>query len=112
MQTSFSKSCYNNGQLGSFFVRNDLLANVLQIVRFMFLTVLHQRIQTRAKGESCMSDTTQTQMLQMTCETLKFYRSICEVILGIHLKVRAYQKKYLSHIQTSFTLMISLVSPS
>ena len=38
-------------------------------------------------------------MLQMACETLQFYRSICEVILKIHLiegkkiKVKVYEIK-------------------
>ena len=38
-------------------------------------------IQCRVEGESCISDTAQT---QMACETLRFYRSIDEVVFKIH----------------------------
>ena len=36
---------------------------------------------TRAKGGSCKYDTTQTRMLLISCETLKFYRFIGEILL-------------------------------
>ena len=66
-------------------------------------------IHTRAKGESFILDTTRTRMLQMACETLQSYRSICKVIFRIHfiegkkIKVKVYVMKRvsLSHIQTS-----------
>ena len=44
-----------------------------------------QDIQTQAEGESCLSDSTRTRMLQMDCETLPFYGLIGKVILKIHL---------------------------
>ena len=40
---------------------------------------------TEGKPRVCTSDTTQTQMLKMACETFQFYRCICKVILKIHL---------------------------
>ena len=41
-------------------------------------------VQTWAEGENFLSDTTRTQMLQMTCETLQFYGHIDKLVLKIH----------------------------
>ena len=41
-------------------------------------------IQTRAEGESCISDRTQTRMLLMSSKKFQFYCPIGEVNLKIH----------------------------
>ena len=78
--------------------------------------MLYQHIQTRAEGESFISDTTRARILQIACETLQFYRLICQVILKIHLikdekiKVKVYenQQNSVSEYTNPFTLMILL----
>ena len=65
-------------------------------------------IRTRVEGEGSIPDTTRTRMLQMSGETVRFYRSIGEVILRMHLvqgkkikaKVSENQQNSVSHIHT------------
>ena len=56
-------------------------------------------IETRDEGESCISNTTRTRMLQMACETPQLYTSIREV-KRTKRKLKFMQIKRNQYIQT------------